>query len=544
MRWDSAFSAAARCSGVRVYAPPPTATLARCLRANMASSSSESMSEPSSSPSVEASMALERLAAAAASASARFLAAVLAALVAFFSTSLRSVLTRSFLGMRAMRSRSSSSSSESESESPPAAAGAGASEAARAVGTGADARAGSATPSAIVFSAFSASTSSASSSSFSSDEECCCLAFFFPFFPPPFPAPAPEPPAAFFPCFRMYTRSSLTRLALLPIIFFTFGSFSGLPSSSMARTFFSFSSPNSMGRSPILLSLRKISASSAHLPISGGTSSRKFFLALSVTSRCLPSRLRSSSEVRWLPSTTSVTSSVHEPNTARLVSALCARRRFSSAEQSASSAGSDVIWLCSASSTLSCDRRPMAAGSDVSALLEMISVRRPERRATSAVRLVRRGPSASLRLLTEEAHQTAGSTSMPSGSAPGPEPPGPEASTASSLRLPAIARATSGHTGIGRASAAIAAVASSAAVRAAAAAAVSRSSSASPTPPAPRRSRASRSLFFRLDRCVAVSPSGASGSTSSTASSSVSSSSLSPPRLMRAASSWNPFFAA
>mmetsp|Transcript_37505 Transcript_37505/g.92829 ORF Transcript_37505/g.92829 Transcript_37505/m.92829 type:complete len:274 (-) Transcript_37505:418-1239(-) len=270
------------------------------------------------------------------------------------------------------------------------------------------------------------------------------------------------------------------------------------------------------------------------------------FLAESVTMRTLPSRLRSSRLVSWLPSTTSVTSCTAPASAARLVRALCASRRFSSAAQLAISAGREVMALCSASSTLSCDSCPMAVGREVRALLEMMSVLRPERRETSEGRRVRRAPSFSLRLLTEEAHHSAGSTSSPPGNAGWPG-----VSMASSLRLPDTAFSTSGHTGDGReegaeddAFAAAGFGSPSSSVLASSLSSSSSSFLPPPPVPVPRRSFASSSRFLRLLLSLAVSPSGAFGSSSSSSSSPSASSSLSPPRLMRPASSAWPFLLA
>mmetsp|Transcript_14434 Transcript_14434/g.62604 ORF Transcript_14434/g.62604 Transcript_14434/m.62604 type:complete len:304 (-) Transcript_14434:417-1328(-) len=300
----------------------------------------------------------------------------------------------------------------------------------------------------------------------------------------------------------------------------------------MARTFFSLSSPMDIGRSPILLSLRKISARSWHFPRSAGTDSMPFFLALSVTSRCFFCRLRDSRESSALPSTTRVTRLSQSASAERSVILLYPTRTFSRFLQLAISSGIDAIWFRSASRTLSCDSSPISPGSEVSELSLRMSVLRPESLATAAGRTVILARMDIFRLLTLIAHHVAGSTSSPVGTAASARSP-PSSSSASSLRSPAIAFSTSGQHGVGRFA--------SASKRSASRSAFFRVASCcflSPESP-PRRSSASSSFFFRFDLCVAVSPSGASGSTSS--SSSVSSSSDSPPRSILAASSSWPF---
>mmetsp|Transcript_10346 Transcript_10346/g.47470 ORF Transcript_10346/g.47470 Transcript_10346/m.47470 type:complete len:477 (-) Transcript_10346:375-1805(-) len=470
----------------------------------IASSSSLSISDSSegSSSMVRWSTAAARWADATASASALFFAAFLAAFSASFSSILRSALARSFLGRARMRSRISSSSSLSLSSSSAGASGAGG----------------------------GASTGSGSGSGSDSSSEDSALAFFpfLPFFPPLPPLP-PAPPSLT-PFLRTYTKSSFTRLALFPIIFLTLGSLRGLPSSSMARTFFSLSSPIDIGRSPILLSLRKISARSWHLPRSPGTDSMAFFLALRVTNRCFPGRFRDSSDSKALPSTTRVTRLSQSDSGERSVISLYPRRMFSRFLHCAISSGMDLMALRSASRTLSCDNFPISAGSAVRELSLRMSVRSADNRATDGGSIVSLARMDILRLLTLIAHHVAGSTSRPPGTAASAESP-PSSSNASSFRSPAMALPTSGHTGVGQ-------LASCSCRAASACAFLSSASCCFLSPPSPpRRSIASSSFFLRFDRCVAVSPSGASGSISS--SSSVSSSSDSPPRsILAASSSW------
>mmetsp|Transcript_6819 Transcript_6819/g.29026 ORF Transcript_6819/g.29026 Transcript_6819/m.29026 type:complete len:507 (+) Transcript_6819:259-1779(+) len=405
-RAASAFSAAARCSGVSVYAPPPAAAKrARCFRSRIASSSSLSTSL-SSSPSALASTAAARWTAAAVSISARFLAAAFAAFADFFSASLRSAFTRSFLDMRDMRSRSSSSSSESESEpSPPEGLRVSASVSA----TGACGFSGA---------RVSVTTGACSSSELASSSE-DATAFFLalPFLPLP-----PPPPPLRTPFLRTYTSSSFTRLALLPIIFFTLGSLSGLFSKSSARTFFSLSSPSAMGRSRIWLSLRKSSASSEHLLTLSGTDATAHRFAENVTRRSLVSNARPSNARRLgLPSSTSVTSVTHPASAshAESVNALFASRKFSSAPHFFKEAGKEDNALSSTSSTLSWLKSPIASGSVVRLLFDKMSVFKPARREiSSGTRVIPRRHI--FKLFVAVAHHTAGSTSAPLGNAARP----------------------------------------------------------------------------------------------------------------------------
>ena len=316
-----------------------------------------------------------------------------------------------------------------------------------------------------------------------------------------------------------------------------FGSLSGFPSNSSARTFFSFSSPNDFGRFSIALSPRHSSASSAHFPRFPGTRSIAFFFALSVTKRDLDATSRSSSVVSSLSSSTSVTSSLHAASALTLVNLLCPSLKISRHAQSLSEEGTLVNALRSASKTFSRLSSPIDSGSDVSALSLRMSVIRPLRREISLGNVVSAAPSEIFSVFTLVACHSAGSTATPAGRIlPGP-PVADRASNASSFRFPAIAFSTSGHVGFGRDATAASAASAASFASASFLVAASVFAASSSLPPAPLRSFASSSRFFRFDRCVDVSPSGASGSCSFASSSSVSSSSLSPPRSILAASS-------